>query len=104
MSIAHIEALRLALAKNHWVINQERLVDERHATAYWDISRPDGASPLTIRFDGGYDADGLIKYTFEECPGCDVVDHAEVGCYFSRINRSWSSELRRFVEQLNQLG
>ena len=103
MSIAHIEAIRAALERTHWIIVGERLVDEYDATAYWEIARPDGTSLLTIQFDGGWDADGLTKYTFEECPGCEIVGHSEVSCYFARINRSWPSELNQFIKQLNQL-
>lgn len=103
MSTAHIEAIRSALEHNHWVVLEERLVDEYSTTAFWRIARPDGAHPLTLRFEGGYDAEGLTKRTFVESIGCSVVEHPQVGVYFARVNRSWRTEFRDFIGALNGL-
>lgn len=104
MSCAHIKALRTALENNHWVIEEERLVDEYRTTAYWEIARPDGTNRLTLSFNGGYDLDGIHKMTFEESYACEVVGHPDAGLYFARIHRSWRSELNQFIRDLNRLG
>ena len=103
MGAAHVKAVRTMLESNHWVILKERFVDEYSTSAYWDIARPDGTGKLTLRFDGGYDIDGVHKRTFDESIGCSVVEHPELDLYFARINRSWPSELSNFFRELNQL-
>jgi hypothetical protein len=104
MSDAHIVAVRTVLENSHWVILTERLVDEYYSSAYWNIARPDGTNHLTLRFEGGYRADGLTKHTFNESYGCAIVEHPEVSVYFARINRTWNENLREFIKELNQLG
>ncbi|MEM9030559.1 MAG: hypothetical protein AAGC70_19535 [Pseudomonadota bacterium] len=101
MSIAHIEALRSKLVASHWVVVDERDVDEYNVGVYWSIARPNGDSPLTLAFGGDPD---LPEIKLEDCMGCHVVEHPEVDLAFVRIKRTWPTELDQFMRALNQLG
>ena len=101
MTIEHLKQLRNALEINHWRIDEELSGNEHDISGYWKISRPNGDTRLTIEFEG---MDALKVLPIEEAYGCRVSEVPDVTAYFSRANRSWPSELKGFVSQLNKVG
>lgn len=100
MSIVHLEQLRNTLEKNHWKVCGELPGNDYEISALWKISRPDGSARLTIAFQGLDDMDTL---PVEKSYGCWVLEKPTISAYFSRKNRSWPSELERFVRDLNAI-
>ena len=100
MSQAHLTELRKILENSHWVIASEFEGNEYDVSGVWQVSRPDGANKMHIEFEG---LDDMNTLPVEESYGCRVKEAPNINLHFSRVGRSWSEELTKFINELNNV-
>ena len=91
---------RKILENSHWVIASEFEGNEYDVSGVWQVSRPDGANKMHIEFEG---LDDMNTLPVEESYGCRVKEAPNINLHFSRVGRSWSKELTKFINELNDV-
>jgi len=100
MSFKHLELLRKSLEDSYWFINQELLGNGYDISEYWEICRPNGDTTFQLAFNG---LDDLETLSIQKSFGCYVVDKKEIGCYYSKVGKSFPSELANFIQALSSV-
>jgi hypothetical protein len=67
MSEVHLDNLRNALEKSHWVVTLELDGNDYDISAIWVVSRPDGTAIRNIEFEG---LDDMETLPIEKSYGC----------------------------------
>src|SRR5262245_61783696 len=99
MSVSHLSELRRQLERRHWRILAENNTLSRDADLHWAIARPDGSSPLTLRFlPGFYGKYGDIQHeSIDESIACEVVGHSELpDLYFGKFHGQYQKDVAAF--------
>lgn len=107
MTIAHLSKLKELLVNYHWKIDKENNVCTETEELEWHISRPNGDTPLTIKFSPGYGG----KYCdiqldeIEQSIACEVERHPDIEyLYFgSKFHGKFQADVVNFVEQINSI-
>ena len=97
----HIDDLRNALERNHWIVVGQEASDLYNVPVIWVIARPDGSTRLHLVFEVPRDLDESLMGSIEHSLGCHLDEAPCVSLYFARISRSWPRNLSAFVEGLN---
>lgn len=100
MGDQHLKQLRNLLERCHWRIVAESPGDGYWYSGVWEIERPDGSNSLSLVFNG---FDDMQTLPMERSYGCEIKEHPEIGLYFSKINRSWKTNLSEFADKLKTL-
>jgi hypothetical protein len=100
MSDFHLAQLEAALERSHWNITRRKPGDGYRYSAIWIITRPDGSTKLSLRFDG---LDDMETLPVEESYACHLAEFPDVNLYFARKGRSWKERLKQFTNQLEAL-
>ena len=98
MSVSHLELIRKLLEKNHWKINKENEFS-------WDISRPNGDTPLKLDFPAWYGCMGEYKETdIEKSISCEVDNYPEIDfLYFGKFSKKFQTDVLEFIEKINKI-
>lgn len=94
MSTEHLRQLENILEQNRWNIVRKRSGNDYDVSAYWDISRRDNNSNLTILFSG---LDDMETLSIEKAYACELEGHPDISLYFSRIKKLWPNNLKDFI-------
>ncbi|MBG6209545.1 hypothetical protein IWQ49_004218 [Labrenzia sp. EL_126] len=104
MTVEHLEILETAFARNHWIVDRRMPGDGYFISEVWHLTRVDGTGALTVEFDGLNELECL---PIEKSYGCDIVEIANSGLYFSKIRASrWPKDLALFemrIKEFNQM-
>ncbi len=100
MSQKHLDDLRKALERKHWVVSKELEGNGYDVTGSWEVSRPDESTAFHIDFEG---LDDLETLPINKAFGCRVRERTDVAAYFARVTRSWPAELASFIGELGTL-
>ena len=98
MSQVHLKDLRNALEKNRWIVVEETAGNDYDVSGTWIVNRIDGSATIHIDFCG---LDDLETLPMDNAYACEVRENWEIGASFTRKNRSWPSELAKFIQELN---
>lgn len=104
MSIAHLEKLKSTLEAAHWVLGSPYRPET--LAEHWDITRPNGDTPLRICFlIGGNGLFGARKgnETLSDAISCSVEGHPGIELYFGKFSGRFQEDVREFVHQLNAI-
>lgn len=101
MGKRHLADLRQALEKHHWVVKKECEGNGYDISSVWIITRPDGTCLSHVEFEG---LDDMEVLPVEKSYACRLREDHSISAYFSRIGRSWPSELEKFICALDDWG
>ena len=99
MSQTHLLDLRRALEQYGWTISDELGGNDYDISGSWLVTRSDESATLHIDFEG---LDDLETLPMDKAYACRIRENPKLGAYFARKNRSWPSELAKFIRELNK--
>lgn len=104
MSKSHIDQLKKELTRAKWVIRTNistfEFMDE------WEISRPNGDTPLTITFTlGGNGAWGetIGNEDMGNAIGCHLRGYDGIGLYFGKYTGQFQKDIKTFIDALEAI-
>ena len=97
MSAFHLDELKKALEKHHWVVVAESEGDDYKISSFWHVERPDGSQGFKLAFDGLHES-GVLPV--EKSYACHIERNPEISLYFSKPGTKWKESLNSFMEQV----
>ena len=99
MSNQHLTDIRSALERSHWRVVDELPGNERNISAVWKVARPDSTNVFHLEFEG---LDDMNTFPIERAYAIRVREEPSVGAYLARPSRTWPTELKQFIVNLER--